>query len=80
MKKVTAFQAKVHFSRLLARARKGERITITHHGVPVADLVPHAPAPLNVRAIVDRMRSLRRTRKKRTSVEEVLRLRDEGRR
>jgi prevent-host-death family protein len=35
-----AFEAKTHFSELLKRAEKGETITITKHGRPVAKLVP----------------------------------------
>jgi prevent-host-death family protein len=35
-----AFDAKTHFSKLLDRAEKGETITITKHGRPVARLVP----------------------------------------
>lgn len=37
---VAAFAAKTHFSQLLARVAKGESITITRHGSPVARLVP----------------------------------------
>lgn len=37
---VGAFDAKTNFSRLLERAEKGETITITKHGRPVAKLVP----------------------------------------
>lgn len=40
MKTVGAFEAKTHFSSLLERAEKGEEITITKHGRPVAKLVP----------------------------------------
>ena len=35
-----AFEAKTHFSQLLELAEKGETITITRHGKPVAKLVP----------------------------------------
>jgi prevent-host-death family protein len=35
-----AFDAKTHLSQLLDRVEKGERITITKHGRPVACLVP----------------------------------------
>jgi prevent-host-death family protein len=37
---VGAFEAKTHLSALLDRAEKGETITITKHGRPVARLVP----------------------------------------
>ncbi len=40
MKTVGAFEAKTHLSRLLEEVEKGERITITRHGVPVAVLSP----------------------------------------
>lgn len=45
MQTVGSFEAKTHFSALLERVAKGEAITITKHGVPVAKLVPaNAPA------------------------------------
>jgi prevent-host-death family protein len=37
---VGAFEAKTHFAALLERAAKGERITITKRGVPIAVLGP----------------------------------------
>lgn len=40
MATVGSFEAKTHLSALLDRVAKGERITITKHGVPVAVLVP----------------------------------------
>ena len=40
MKTVGAYEAKTHLPRLLRRVAKGEEFTITHHGVPVARLVP----------------------------------------
>jgi prevent-host-death family protein len=39
---VGAYEAKTHLPQLLERVSKGERITITKHGVPVAMLVPTA--------------------------------------
>jgi prevent-host-death family protein len=39
---VGAYEARTHFSALLARVQKGERVTITKHGVPIAELVPAA--------------------------------------
>ena len=39
---VGTFHAKTHLSELLERVRRGERITITKHGVAVAVLVPPA--------------------------------------
>jgi prevent-host-death family protein len=40
MSTVGSFEAKTHLSALLDRVAKGEHITITKHGVPVAVLVP----------------------------------------
>jgi prevent-host-death family protein len=37
---VGAYEAKTHLPKLLERVLKGERITITKHGVPVAVLQP----------------------------------------
>lgn len=37
---VGAFEAKTHLSKLLQRVRNGDRVVITHRGVPVAVLVP----------------------------------------
>lgn len=42
MPEVSAYEAKTHFSQLLARAERGERITITKHGRAVALLGPVA--------------------------------------
>jgi len=43
MKTVGAFQAKTQLSQLLDRVEKGEAVTITRHGRPVAVLAPIAP-------------------------------------
>ena len=40
METVGAYEAKTHLPKLLERVAKGERITITKHGVPVAVLQP----------------------------------------
>lgn len=40
MNRVGAYEAKTNLSKLLERIMKGERITITRHGVPVAILQP----------------------------------------
>ena len=43
MKSVGSYEAKTHLPRLLDEVEKGERITITKHGRPVAILVPPGP-------------------------------------
>lgn len=45
METVGAYEAKTHLPKLLERVLKGERITITKHGLPVAVLQP----PLSLR-------------------------------
>ena len=43
MKKIGAYEAKTHLSRILEQVAAGERYTITKHGVPVAILQPYDP-------------------------------------
>lgn len=42
---VGVYQAKTHLPRLIERVRRGETITITRHGRPVAMLVPPSEPP-----------------------------------
>ena len=80
METVGAFEAKTHLSDLLDRVSKGERITITRHGVPAAVLVPvgETGKKLTHKEIVDGMRALRkRIKPDRMSVREMV---QEGRR
>ena len=58
MDTVGAYDAKTHLSGLLDRVAKGEHITITRHGVPVARLIP-APretTPEERRKAIDELR------------------------
>lgn len=41
MSQVGAYEAKTHLPKLLERVEKGERIVITKHGRPVAELAPY---------------------------------------
>jgi prevent-host-death family protein len=60
---VGSYEAKTHLPRLLERVARGERITITRHGVPVAVLVPPAPSEQpDVRAAVEAMKAFRKGR------------------
>lgn len=64
MKKLGAYEAKTHFSALLERVARGERIAITKHGTPVAYLVPPPGEPLIARdEAVDALQRFRRGRK-----------------
>lgn len=60
MDTVGAFEAKTHFASLLERVAKGETITITKHGNPVAKLVPvHAASDRQKReAAIARMKEI----------------------
>lgn len=61
MKSIGAYEAKTHLPELLARVAKGEKITITKHGVPVATLQPtDAAKKIPVREIIDQMKRFRR--------------------
>ena len=82
METVGAFEAKTHLSALLERVAKGERITITRHGVPTAMLVPVETAGGSVRLshkeIVEGLHELRKQVKAEgMSVREMV---EEGRR
>jgi len=58
---IGAYKAKTQFSALLERAERGEQITITKHGRPVARLVPIANADLERRrAAIARIKELRK--------------------
>jgi len=60
---IGAYEARTHFSELLARVTKGETITVTKHGVPVAKLAPvSAVDPTeDARRAVEEMRAARPT-------------------
>jgi prevent-host-death family protein len=80
METIGAFEAKTHLAALLDRVAKGEKITITRHGVPAAVLVPVAEkeAKLSHKDIVQGMRALRkRVKPGKMSVREMV---EEGRR
>jgi prevent-host-death family protein len=62
METIGSFDAKTHLSSLLNRVAKGERITITRHGIPAAMLVPIGDAEwkLTHTEIVEGLRALRK--------------------
>jgi prevent-host-death family protein len=62
MKSIGAFEAKTHLSELLERVSRGEKFTITRHGVPTAVLVPatEAAPKLTHQEVVAGMRALRK--------------------
>ena len=80
METIGAFEAKTHLSALLDRVAKGEKITITRHGIPAALLVPvvEKEAKLSHQEIVAGMRALRqRVKSDEISIKDMI---EEGRR
>jgi len=60
METVGAYEAKTHLPKLLERVLKGERITITKHGVPVAVLQPpDSTKKGNTKSVILEMRKFR---------------------
>jgi prevent-host-death family protein len=60
METVGAYEAKTHLSKLLERVLKGERITITKHGMPVAVLQPPDPdKKMDTSSVIAELRKFR---------------------
>ncbi|MGC8493838.1 MAG: type II toxin-antitoxin system Phd/YefM family antitoxin [Syntrophobacteraceae bacterium] len=60
MKTVGAYEAKTHLPRLLELVSKGEKITITKHGEPVAILQPADPSKgTPVREVIEQLKQFR---------------------
>jgi prevent-host-death family protein len=81
---VGAFEAKTHLSALLDRVERGEEVTITRRGLPVAKLVPVKKVAEGVHPLSEKLQALRQKMRERgfkpLTVEEILEFRDEGRR
>jgi prevent-host-death family protein len=79
-----AYEAKAKLSELLDRVEHGEQIVITRHGRPIARLVPERKHDVGrALAAVDRMTARREALAAegiRLTLEELLEMRDEGRR
>ena len=79
METVGAYEAKTHLPKLLSRVTKGERITITKHGIPIAILQPFDPAKnVDTGSIIAELRRFREKNKlSGLSIREMI---EEGRR
>lgn len=78
MATVGAFEAKTHLSALLDRVERGETITITRHGEPVAVLAPaNAPGKATHEEIVAGLREIRKRVRGKVDVRKLI---EEGRR
>jgi prevent-host-death family protein len=60
MKQVGVYDAKTHLPRLLDAVERGETITITRHGRPVARLVPVKPNRRSVEEAIEELREFGR--------------------
>ena len=61
METIGAYAAKTHLLKLFERVHKGERITITRHGVPVAvSLLPKRQQKADPRRIISELRKFRK--------------------
>jgi prevent-host-death family protein len=79
MREVQASEAKTHLPQLLDDVEHGETIIITRHGRPIARLVPDADRrQAEAREAVAAIKALRK-RAGKTTNEELLSMRDEGR-
>ncbi|MCY3852986.1 MAG: type II toxin-antitoxin system prevent-host-death family antitoxin [Gammaproteobacteria bacterium] len=55
MEMIGAYEAKTHLPKLLDRVARGENLTITRHGKPVAKLVPVTTDKEQARQALDRI-------------------------
>ena len=55
MKQVGVYEAKTHLPQLLDEVERGETVTITRHGKPVARLVPVSPPRMTVHEAIEAM-------------------------
>jgi len=80
MKTVGVSEAKTHLAQLLDAVERGEEVTITRHGRPVAKLVAAQPArdPADVMDAMKRLREL--SRGKHITRDEIVEWIHEGRR
>jgi len=61
MKTVGSYEAKTHLPKLLEQVAKGEQITITKHGVPIAKLVPaHPEKGRDLKRTIEEMKAFRK--------------------
>ncbi|MDQ3194785.1 MAG: type II toxin-antitoxin system prevent-host-death family antitoxin [Pseudomonadota bacterium] len=84
MSEVGIYEAKTHLPKLIERVQSGERITITKHGKPVAELIPMGTVDAETRRkAVDDLFKLRdelRERGVRITKDEIIAWKNEGRR
>ncbi len=60
MKQIGVYEAKTHLPRLLDEVERGESVTITRHGRPVARLVPIGGRRRSAGEAIDALREFRK--------------------
>lgn len=79
MKQIQASVAKARFAELLNDVAAGETVEITRHGEPIARMVPaKIGRQAEIKQAIAEMKELRK-HTERTTIEEILAWRDEGR-
>ena len=81
MKSIGVYEARTHWSEMLDRVARGEEITITRHGTPVAKLIPHnVQSKVSVEDAIAELREFRRKYKHRLRGLTIKQMIEEGRR
>ncbi len=80
MKTVGAYEAKTHLGQLLDEVARGEIVTITKHGVPVARLVPPGDSKPKAAEAVAALHAFRRRENISLDGASIRELIEEGRR
>ena len=74
---IGSYQAKTNFSQLIERVKRGERITITKHGVPVVVMSPAETKPLRpITEVIEDLRIFRQSLRLEGNLREII---EEGR-
>jgi prevent-host-death family protein len=83
MKSVGCYEAKTHLPRLLSQVEKGETITITKRGKPIARIVPAEDRPArDVASVIREFRAYSRQQActlGKLSIKEIKAMTEEGR-
>ena len=81
MRVIGSFEAKTHFSKLLAEVSHGERILITKNGKTVAMLVPaEQEVEMTIDEALEKLKPLRKkVAKQKISLEEIQAMKNTGR-
>ena len=74
---IGSYQAKTNFSQLIERVKRGERITITKHGVPVVVMSPAETKSLRpITEVIEDLRIFRQSLRLEGNLREMI---EEGR-